>query len=80
MYQVKDPLLLRYYHRAKVYPKRNYFMKWIKAKPLAKITTQKVQRFVWQNIICRYRIPNSVVIDNGTQFISNTLREFYENL
>ncbi|RDX95703.1 hypothetical protein CR513_21729, partial [Mucuna pruriens] len=38
----------------------NYFTKWIEVEPLATITTQKVQRFVWQNIICRYGILNSM--------------------
>ncbi|RDY13252.1 hypothetical protein CR513_01860, partial [Mucuna pruriens] len=45
----------------------------IETESLTKITTQKVQRFIWQNIICRYHIPNSMVTDNGTQFISKSL-------
>ncbi|RDX92095.1 hypothetical protein CR513_25831, partial [Mucuna pruriens] len=28
----------------------------------------------------KYRIPNSVVTNNGTQFVSNSIREFYEEL
>ncbi|RDY09072.1 Pol polyprotein, partial [Mucuna pruriens] len=58
----------------------DYFTKWIEAEPLATITTQKVQRFVWQNIICRHGIPNSMVTDNGTQFVNKSLREVYEEL
>ncbi|RDX99443.1 hypothetical protein CR513_17518, partial [Mucuna pruriens] len=46
----------------------NYFTKWIEAEPLAMITTQK------------YGIPNSMVTNNGTQFVSKSLREFYEEL
>ncbi|RDX65819.1 Pol polyprotein, partial [Mucuna pruriens] len=58
----------------------DYFTKWIEAESLARITTQKVQKFIWQNIICRYKVPNSVVTDNGTQFISKTLHDSYKHL
>ncbi|RDY02790.1 hypothetical protein CR513_13722, partial [Mucuna pruriens] len=27
---------------------------------------QRVQRFVWKNLICRYELPYLVVTDNGT--------------
>ncbi|RDX99437.1 hypothetical protein CR513_17512, partial [Mucuna pruriens] len=57
-----------------------YFTKWNEVEPLAKITNQKVQNILWQNILCRYGVPNSVVIDDATQFVSKTLCEFYENL
>jgi len=43
----------------------DYFTKWIEAKPLATITAQQVQQFVWKDIICRYGIPHTVITDNG---------------
>ena len=46
----------------------DYFTKWIEAKPLAKITTKQVAQFFWENVICRYGIPQVLVTDNGTQF------------
>ncbi|RDY00032.1 Pol polyprotein, partial [Mucuna pruriens] len=58
----------------------DYFTKWIEAEPLAKITTQKVQHLVWQHIICRYGILNSVVTDNDTKFVSKNLHVFYKHL
>nr|KYP72079.1 Pol polyprotein [Cajanus cajan] len=48
----------------------DYFTKWIEACPLAKITTENVQKFIWKNIICRFRIPHTPVTDNGRQFIA----------
>jgi len=42
-----------------------YFTKWIEAKPLTTITTQQVQQFVWKDIICRYGVPHTIIIDNG---------------
>jgi len=50
-----------------------YFTKSIKAKPVAQITTHKVQHFVWKNIVCRFGIPRHLVSDNGTQFASEQL-------
>nr|KYP59574.1 Retrotransposable element Tf2 [Cajanus cajan] len=41
----------------------DYFTKWIEACPLAKITTENVQKFTWKNIICRFRIPHALGAD-----------------
>jgi hypothetical protein len=41
------------------------FTKWIKARPLAKIGSKKVVNFV-QDIISRFRVPNSVITNNNT--------------
>ena len=35
----------------------NYFTKWAEAKELAQISSSKVQKFIWDNIICRFRVP-----------------------
>jgi len=43
----------------------DYFTKWIEAKPLATITTQQVQQFVWKDIIYRYGVPHTIITDNG---------------
>ncbi|RDX98356.1 hypothetical protein CR513_18748, partial [Mucuna pruriens] len=31
----------------------DYFSKWIEVESLVIITTQKIQKFVWKNVICR---------------------------
>jgi ribonuclease HI len=43
-----------------------YFSKWIEVKPLATITSVTVQKFFWQNIVCRFGVPKAITIDNGT--------------
>jgi len=58
----------------------DYFTKWIEVKPLAGITTQNVQNFIWKNIICLFCIPRVFIIDNSLQFIDRGLSEFYEGL
>ena len=50
-----------------------YFTKWIEAKPVAQITTHKIQHFVWKNIVCRFGVPRRLVSNNGTQFASQQL-------
>jgi len=58
----------------------DYFTKWIEAKPLITITAQQVQQFVWKDIICRYGVPQTIITDNGQQFIDNELAKFYTGL
>ena len=48
----------------------DYFTKWVEAKPLAVITKDKIQTFVWKNIVCWFRIPRMIVSHNGHQFNS----------
>ena len=44
----------------------DYFTKWAKAKPLALISSKKVQEFFREIIICRFGIPHEIVSDNET--------------
>jgi hypothetical protein len=53
-----------------------YFSKWIEAKPLATITSVTIQKFFWQNIVCRFGVPKAITVDNGTQFDAETFKEF----
>ena len=43
----------------------DYFTKWVEAEALATITEAKVQNFVWKNIVCRFRIPRTIISENG---------------
>jgi hypothetical protein len=57
-----------------------YFSMWIEAKPLATITLVTVQKFFWQNIICRFGVPRAIIVDNGTQFDAEAFREFCDRI
>ena len=46
----------------------DYFVKWIETEPIATITEAKITSFVWKNIICRFGIPNVIILNNGKQF------------
>ncbi|CAL9012860.1 unnamed protein product [Prunus brigantina] len=51
----------------------DYFTKWIEAKALSSIKEADVERFIWRNIICRFGCPQSLVSDNGSQFIGKQI-------
>ncbi|GKG43053.1 reverse transcriptase domain-containing protein, partial [Tanacetum coccineum] len=44
----------------------NYFTKWMEAKPVATITGKQIVNFTWDNIVCRFGIPATIIINNGT--------------
>ena len=54
----------------------NSCTKWVEAKPLANIQDQDVKRFVWRNIVTRFRIPNTLISNNGLQFDSKAFRRY----
>ena len=58
----------------------DYFTKLAEAKPLATISSKKVQNFIWEAIICWFGIPHKIISDNGTQFNSKEFREFCSEL
>jgi transposase InsO family protein len=43
---------------------------------LATITSVAVQKFFWQNIVCRFGVPKAITVDNGTQFDDETFKTF----
>ncbi|XP_073132504.1 uncharacterized protein [Henckelia pumila] len=54
----------------------DYFSKWIEAEPLAKITEGEVMKFLWKNMVCRFRLPRKLVSDNGRQFQGQKLADW----
>ncbi|XP_034197876.1 uncharacterized protein LOC117613376 [Prunus dulcis] len=55
----------------------DYFTKWIEAEALSSTKEADVERFIWRNIICRFGCPQSLVIDNGSQFIGKQITAFF---
>jgi len=58
----------------------DYFTKWIEVESVAKITTDHVNKFYWKKFICRLGLLKYIVTDNGTQFISFRVVDFYNQL
>ena len=44
--------------------------KWVEAEALMNIRDMDIKRFVWKNIVTRFKVPQVLVFDNGLQFDS----------
>ena len=58
----------------------DYFTKWVKVEALATIIEARIQGFIWTNIVCRFEIPRTIILDNGRQFDSQGFRDFCSSL
>jgi transposase InsO family protein len=54
------------------------FSKWIEVRPLTSIRSEQAVAF-FTNIIHRFGVPNSIIIDNGTQFTGKKFLDFCED-
>ena len=57
-----------------------YFTKWIEAKALAKITSSTLTSFMWQRIICYFRVSAYTTVHNGKQFDCTEFKKFCSEL
>ena len=51
------------------------FSKWIEARPITKIKSEQAVQF-FNDIVYRFVVPNSIIMDNGTQFIGKKFLRF----
>ena len=58
----------------------DYFTKWVEAEALANIRDMDVKKFVWKNIVTNFKVPESLVSNNGLQFDSKAFCEFCSSL
>ncbi|XP_047256179.1 uncharacterized protein K02A2.6-like [Capsicum annuum] len=56
----------------------DYFTKWIEAASYKTVTKKVVIVFVKNNLICQFRIPKSIITDNGANLNSNLMKETCE--
>ena len=54
----------------------DYFTEWIEAEPLANIKDVDGKRFVWKNIVIRFRVPHVLISNNDLQFDSKMFRRY----
>ncbi|XP_059306413.1 uncharacterized protein LOC132057838 [Lycium ferocissimum] len=54
------------------------FTKWLKATSHKSVTKKVVAEFVRNHIICRFGIPESIIIDNGANLNSHLMKDIYE--
>ncbi|GKB33514.1 reverse transcriptase domain-containing protein [Tanacetum coccineum] len=58
----------------------DYFTIWIEAKVMATITGNRVKKFMWDNIVCRFGLLREIVSDNGKQFSDNPFKDWCDKL
>jgi len=58
----------------------DHFTKWIEAEPITTILAASVRKFIWKNIVCQFGIPNTLISNNGTQFIDKGVKKFLKCL
>ena len=54
----------------------DYFTKRVEAEPLANIRDVDAKKFVWKNIVTRFGVPHTLILDNGLQFDYKTFRRY----
>jgi hypothetical protein len=55
---------------------RIFHQKWIEVNPLVNIAAAGLRRFFWQNIICHFRVPRKITVDNAKQFNCHIFEDF----
>nr|GEY64591.1 hypothetical protein [Tanacetum cinerariifolium] len=58
----------------------DFSTKLIKAKVVTSITGKQVKNFAFDNIVCRFGIPATIITDNGTQLINDPFMSWAEGL
>jgi hypothetical protein len=54
----------------------DYFTKWVEAIPMKSVTSKDVINFIKEHVIQRFRIPQTIMTDGGSVFISKEFRKF----
>ena len=58
----------------------DYFTKWVEVEPLANIKDVDAKRFVWENIVTRFRVLRTLILDNGLQFDNKAFKRYCYDL
>jgi transposase InsO family protein len=55
------------------------FTKWPEVEPVRKVTAQSTIKF-FEGIVCCFGVPNRIITDNGTQFMSHAFMQYVQDL
>jgi hypothetical protein len=51
----------------------NYIIKWVESRALKDNITKNIVKFIYENIITRFRCPTHFISDKGSHFIKKTI-------
>ena len=54
----------------------DYFTKWVKTEPLADIRDVDAKKLVWKNIVTRFGVRRTFILDNTLQFDSKSFKRY----
>jgi hypothetical protein len=60
--------------KSKLVVARDDLSRWVEAKAYGKVTAKIIAQFIWDEIICRYRLFDRLVIDRGREFKGEVIR------
>ena len=55
------------------------FTKWPEVETVRKVTAQSTVKF-FKGLVCRFGVPNRIIIDNSTQFTSHAFMQYVHAL
>lgn len=58
----------------------DYFTKWVEAEVLPNIQDVDVNKFIWKNIVTRFEVPESLVLNNELQLDSKSFCKYCSDL
>ena len=57
-----------------------YFTKWVEVEAVVTITQKSVEKFLWENIVNQFSVPNQIIIENRSQLKGDKIGQFCNNL
>jgi hypothetical protein len=57
----------------------DYVTKWVESKALYSTNEQSIVYFLFEEIFTHFGVPREIVIDQGTQFTSNLVKDLTES-
>ena len=73
---IVGPLPLATGHQKFMLVATDYFTKWAEVEAYAQVRTTQPIQFMQKNLVCRFKVPHSLVSNNGLQFISKAFQQF----
>ena len=54
----------------------DYFTKWVEVASYKTVTATATKKFVRNNIIARYGVPHTLILDNGSNIIARRIEDY----
>src|SRR6266496_2280643 len=76
---IKEPLPITSSGNKYIVVAIDYFTKWPEAKAIPNMQAETVAKFIYEEIISRYGVPQEILSDRGTSFVNKIIDELCQN-